>query len=149
MYINSLMKCRLIIFPCRLIELSSSLVRLETSNHLDLGIVRSCALVWLLHYVHVCIVSLLAYLDRLQKELTQKESDLRICKKDYLVSQRRLEEETDKVTESQLKASKLASTYSSQCRHHCVDAFIFRCNARVLHAFVIYARCLLSEYALS
>ena len=148
MYVNSPMKCGLIIFPCRLIELSSSLVRLETGNHL--AIVRSCALVWPLQYVCVCVHCVFAcQSDRLQKELTQKESDLRICKKDYLVSQRRLEEETDKVTESQLKASKLASTYSSQCRHHCVDAFIFRCNARVLHAFVIYARCLLSEYALS
>ena len=46
---------------------------------------------------------------RLQKDLLQKENELKAAKKELMISHRRLEEESDKVTDSQLKASKLNS----------------------------------------
>ena len=48
---------------------------------------------------------------RLQKELLQREQELKVLKKDYLVSQRHLEEETGKVSDGQKKNSKLAGRY--------------------------------------
>ena len=57
------------------------------------------------------LTPMLVSLCRLQKELAQKDNELKTSKKDYLVSQRHLQEEAEKVTQAQLKASKLHSMW--------------------------------------